>query len=273
MGTTATASGPPQPRQAGLRPPGAAEILRAPFSGRTWGELLYVLSSFPISLAAFVFTITTGSVGIGLLITFVGLPILAAGLSCCRALGRMERARARLLLGHDVAEPEPVRALQRGTGVLAWTGALFRSGVSWRSALYSLLHFPWAVFQFVLATVLWVDALGLLLYPAWQWVFPEYLDQPGIQLGGDGHTGFFVDSPPEIAVASAVGLVLLLVSPWVLRGTTQVDRLMVTGLLGPSKLATRVWELESDRGVVVDTAAADLRRIERDLHDGAQARL
>ena len=32
-------------------------------------------------------------------------------------------------------------------------------------------------------------------------------------------------------------------------------------------------ELESDRGVVVDTAAADLRRIERDLHDGAQARL
>ena len=39
------------------------------------------------------------------------------------------------------------------------------------------------------------------------------------------------------------------------------------------RLATRVVELESDRGVVVDTAAADLRRIERDLHDGAQARL
>ncbi|THA43069.1 histidine kinase, partial [Streptomyces sp. A1136] len=52
-----------------------------------------------------------------------------------------------------------------------------------------------------------------------------------------------------------------------------VDRLMVAGLLGPSRLATRVTELESDRGVVVDTAAADLRRIERDLHDGAQARL
>jgi signal transduction histidine kinase len=48
---------------------------------------------------------------------------------------------------------------------------------------------------------------------------------------------------------------------------------MVAGLLGPSRLASRVVELESDRGVVVDTAAADLRRIERDLHDGAQARL
>ncbi|MDQ1009040.1 signal transduction histidine kinase [Streptomyces sp. V4I23] len=57
------------------------------------------------------------------------------------------------------------------------------------------------------------------------------------------------------------------------RALTGVDRLMVAGLLGPSRLATRVVELESDRGVVVDTAAADLRRIERDLHDGAQARL
>jgi signal transduction histidine kinase len=62
-------------------------------------------------------------------------------------------------------------------------------------------------------------------------------------------------------------------TPWIVRALTTVDRLMVHGLLGPSTLATRVVELESDRGVVVDTAAADLRRIERDLHDGAQARL
>jgi signal transduction histidine kinase len=49
---------------------------------------------------------------------------------------------------------------------------------------------------------------------------------------------------------------------------------MVRGLLSPSdELERRIAELESDRGVVVDTAAADLRRIERDLHDGAQARL
>ena len=49
---------------------------------------------------------------------------------------------------------------------------------------------------------------------------------------------------------------------------------MVRGLLSPSdELERRIAELESDRGSVVDTAAADLRRIERDLHDGAQARL
>ncbi|MEU3511771.1 sensor domain-containing protein [Streptomyces longwoodensis] len=64
------------------------------------------------------------------------------------------------------------------------------------------------------------------------------------------------------------------VLPFLARGLTNADRAMVRALLSPSdELERRIAELESDRGVVVDTAAADLRRIERDLHDGAQARL
>jgi signal transduction histidine kinase len=64
------------------------------------------------------------------------------------------------------------------------------------------------------------------------------------------------------------------VLPWLARGLTNVDRALVRALLSPSdELERRVAELESDRGSVADTAAADLRRIERDLHDGAQARL
>ncbi|MCX5376553.1 sensor histidine kinase [Streptomyces sp. NBC_00091] len=68
--------------------------------------------------------------------------------------------------------------------------------------------------------------------------------------------------------------VLWPVLPYVVRGLANADRAMVRGLLSPSdELERRIAELESGRGVVVDTAAADLRRIERDLHDGAQARL
>ncbi|WP_200300680.1 sensor histidine kinase [Streptomyces adelaidensis] len=64
------------------------------------------------------------------------------------------------------------------------------------------------------------------------------------------------------------------VLPYIVRGLTNVDRVIVRALLSPSdELERRIAELESDRGVVVDTAAADMRRIERDLHDGAQARL
>jgi signal transduction histidine kinase len=68
--------------------------------------------------------------------------------------------------------------------------------------------------------------------------------------------------------------VLWPVLPFLARGLANADRAMVRALLSPSdELEKRIAELESDRGVVVDTAAADLRRIERDLHDGAQARL
>ncbi|WP_327244872.1 sensor histidine kinase [Streptomyces sp. NBC_01320] len=68
--------------------------------------------------------------------------------------------------------------------------------------------------------------------------------------------------------------VLWPVLPFTARLLTNADRAMARGLLSPSdELERRIAELESDRGVVVDTAAADLRRIERDLHDGAQARL
>ncbi|MER7112826.1 sensor histidine kinase, partial [Streptomyces sp. NPDC000229] len=72
-----------------------------------------------------------------------------------------------------------------------------------------------------------------------------------------------------------VGLIVLWPGlPYIARGLANADRAMVRGLLSPSdELERRISQLESDRGVVVDTAAADLRRIERDLHDGAQARL
>ncbi|MEV6394269.1 sensor domain-containing protein [Streptomyces sp. NPDC051907] len=245
--------------------------LRAPFEGRSWREFGYVMLSLPISIVFFTFAVTIVSLSAGLLVTFLGIPVLAAGLAGCRGLGVLERARARGLLRVDVGDPLPVRAAK--PGLMSWVGAVLKSGVSWRHLLYGMLHFPWAVFSFCVALTFWATGWALLLYPVWSWVFPTYLSQDGIQLYGDGTHNFYLDSPFEMAVTSLIGLVLTLASPWLVRGLTSVDRLMVAGLLGPSRLASRVVELESDRGVVVDTAAADLRRIERDLHDGAQARL
>src|SRR5581483_3547328 len=62
-------------------------------------------------------------------------------------------------------------------------------------------------------------------------------------------------------------------APWVIRGVVAIDRLAVRLLLGPTTRAERVAQLERTRAAAVDDAAATLRRIERDLHDGAQARL
>ncbi|MHC3475074.1 sensor histidine kinase [Streptomyces sp. 7R007] len=256
---------------AGERRHGLPAVLRAPFEGRSWREFGYVLLSLPIGIALFTYAVTMLSLGAGLLVTFLGIPVLAAGLAGCRGFGALERARARGMLGLEVADPEPLRMKKQG--VMAWMGAVLKSGTSWRTLLYALLQFPWSVFSFVVAVNFWAYGWALLTYPLWFWVFPVYVGQGGLQLYGDAHHSIYLDNPFEITVTALVGLLFTLATPWIVRALTMVDRVMVHGLLGPSRLATRVVELESDRGVVVDTAAADLRRIERDLHDGAQARL
>nr|WP_205574380.1 sensor histidine kinase [Streptomyces scabiei] len=245
--------------------------LRAPVEARSWREFGYVLLGLPVGILLFTYAVTMVSVGAGLLVTFLGVPVLAAGLAGCRGFGALERARARALLGAEVSAPEPLRP--KGRGEMAWMGAVLRSGSSWRQLLYAVIQFPWSVFSFVVAVTFWTYGWAMLTYPLWFWVFPVWAGQDGLQLYGDETHSVYLDNPFEVTMTALVGLLFTMASPWIVRGLTTVDRVMVGALLGPSRLGARVVELESDRGVVVDTAAADLRRIERDLHDGAQARL
>ncbi|MFD5632185.1 MULTISPECIES: sensor histidine kinase [unclassified Streptomyces] len=245
--------------------------LRAPIEARSWREFGYVLLSLPLGILMFTYAVTMFALGAGLLVTFLGVPVLAGMLAGCRGFGSLERARARRLLGVEVAAPEPLR--MRKQGAMAWMGAVLKSGASWRHLVYAVVQFPWSVFSFVVALNFWVYGWALLTYPLWFWIFPMHGGQDGLQLYGDDSHSIYLNNPFEITVTAMVGLLITMASPWIVRGLTTVDRVMVRGLLGPSRLATRVVELESDRGIVVDTAAADLRRIERDLHDGAQARL
>ncbi|MFB6605089.1 sensor histidine kinase [Streptomyces noursei] len=195
---------------------------RSPLDAWTWREIGYLLVNLPLGLTAFVVLVVWLTLGIGLSVTVVGLPLLAAGLTACRLYGKLERARARAWLGVSVAEPSPLRLRERG--FFGWLWARLKDPVAWRHALFAVIRLPWGVFTF-----------------------------------------------PVVLTALFVGWPVL---PWLARWLSTVDRAMVRGLLSPSdELERRIAELESDRGVVVDTAAADLRRIERDLHDGAQARL
>ncbi|HEY1621983.1 MAG TPA: histidine kinase [Streptosporangiaceae bacterium] len=81
-----------------------------------------------------------------------------------------------------------------------------------------------------------------------------------------------ISSGPLATAAIAQGLVLLVLGLWLTpQAFPQARRLL--GLASNADLLHRVQRLTETRAVAVDTAAADLRRLERDLHDGAQARL
>jgi signal transduction histidine kinase len=76
--------------------------------------------------------------------------------------------------------------------------------------------------------------------------------------------------------AGFAAVALVVVGPWVARGVAAVDVLAAESLLGPSlsdRLVTQVEDLRESRAGAVDAADAERRRIERDLHDGAQQRL
>ncbi|OEJ33231.1 sensor histidine kinase [Streptomyces subrutilus] len=198
--------------------------VRAVFSAVTWKEIAYLVSNLPLAVVGFVYAVVMVAGTGGLSVTAIGLPLLACGLWVSRQLGRLDRARARALLGVRVDEPTPIPGPRRAGGFFSWLWTSIKDPVGWRTVLYQLVRLPWGVLTFTVAL-----------------------------------TGLFVLWP---------------VLPYLVRLLANADRAMVRGLLSPSDgLERRIAELESDRGVVVDTAAADLRRIERDLHDGAQARL
>ncbi|GAA3186767.1 MULTISPECIES: sensor domain-containing protein [Streptomyces] len=227
--TMATAS----ERRAGA--PRVLLALCAPFSGRTWRAFLYLLSSLPVAVALFAYATTMTSLSAGLLVTIAGVPLFAATLAGARGLGALERARARALLGTAVAAPPPVKPT--GNGVVRWTAALLRNGAAWRQLLFCALRFPWAIAAFVCAVTYWLLAWSLLTYPLWRWTFPRYLDRPGIQLwkpgAVPGDVSGYVDTPAEIAVAAALGLLLVLALPHVTYALTAPDRALVRVLLGP----------------------------------------
>src|SRR3984957_19834585 len=99
------------------------------------------------------------------------------------------------------------------------------------------------------------------------------LDRRAGQPGLPALVGGIPQRPAGGPAEPAAGGAMLLAAPWVTRAATSVDRWLIRGLLGPGRLAQRVRDLEQSRALAVDDSAALLRRLERDLHDGAQIRL
>jgi len=113
----------------------------------------------------------------------------------------------------------------------------------------------------------WAVGLALVTLPAYAGHLPG---------GAPSINGTFLRGPTPIWGGFACGVFFLLVAPQLTRGFGRMDAAMASWLLAPPRdvlLAARVSQLEESRERVVDAAEAERRRIERDLHDGAQQRL
>jgi signal transduction histidine kinase len=188
-----------------------------------------------------------------------------------RRFGAVHRGLVARLLGERIAPPPPRR--RRG-GPVRWLAATLRDGPGWRATAYLLVKLPVTVAE-LYAVFLAGAGLANLTYPFWWPLFRNH--PPGVRLGPVGALTPFGVLPvatfPGTFAAFAAGAAMVLASPWLARAATGADRWLIRSMLGPGRLAQRVADLEQARALAVDDSAAMLRRLERDLHDGAQVRL
>jgi signal transduction histidine kinase len=283
-----TAVRPPTDRGAGLA--AGLAVLRvaalAPFTRRARAELLYcvlaALLGLGVLLGALGLIAAAGRLGpgpakpdnasVGGMVAAL-LVLLVAATRAARGVGAVHRYLAARLLDERIAPPSQFRP---GRGLAGRLRAGLRDGTGWRAAGYLLLRLPVGVLE-VYAAAFWVTGLINLSYPLWWGLFRDHPSnvhlRPVPVVTPFAGSLFEISSYAGTFGALAVGGALILAAPWLVRAAVAVDRRLMHGLLGPGRLAQRVHELEQTRALAVDDSAALLRRLERDLHDGAQIRL
>ena len=215
--------------------------------------------------------------GVGLVLALALLPLALAGVPVwivtawlSAAMGRLERARYRVLLGVRI-EPQPMPPLQANP--LRYGGELWRDEGVRRRGLHQLVAFPLGVLTSGVVYALLSGAVALLVAVAVAAFAAPLAADGDLQRHVLGLP--FSDTPTAHMLLATLGLLLLVAAPSVIRGLTALDVAVARSLLGPvpGVLARRVHELERSRARVVDAGEAERRRIERDLHDGTQQQL
>jgi len=258
-------------------------VLRGPFTGRARREVAFCVLTLPfgvfIPLAGFFATVAAGlllgsgppwvadgnpsgqavaaAVGVAALLT-----VLLVTTGAARRLTAACRRLAGWLLGERVAAPAPLPGRR--------LAARLADGPGWRALAYLLLKLPVILLELYAVAVFWGAGLANLTYPFWWQSFRNH--PPGTHLSAvPVITPFDWLGQDHFTVATFPGT--LLAAPWVTRAVVAADRRLIRGLLSPGSSARRLADLARTRALAVDDAAARLRRLERDLHDGAQIRL
>ncbi|MEO5842113.1 MAG: sensor domain-containing protein [Acidimicrobiales bacterium] len=243
-----------------------AQILAPWTTTRTWRALAFIMLAILLGSITFSITIALLATSAGLAITFpLALPFAWLLFTCVRAFGRFERSRLSALLDVDIADPHA--PLPEGS----WFKRLMarvKSASHWREVAYFVLALPVGALQFAVATAVWSGSLALVALPLYVNSLPGDTAEFGL---------FDIGSGTGTLAMCALGLVgLVFIAPWVTLAIADIDAALGRALLGPSKerrLAGEVRRVEARRLSAVDSAEAERRRIERDLHDGAQQRL
>ncbi|SFW90858.1 sensor histidine kinase [Amycolatopsis australiensis] len=243
-------------------PPHPLRRVFGPLASRDfWAEYLWLWLSAPLTMFALLTFLALLAAGLWLTPVLLGFLVLAGAFLYARGLGAAHRGLAKKLLGVSVPAP---RRPELKPGLWAWVKARVGDPAGWRTAGYLVVRLPLTFAG--LCTVIFGSLYGLAATSySLLWFTLDDRRLPVL--------GLYAAHWPGALAWSATGLLALVVLPRVVHAFVALDRLLVVGLLGTRVLSERVRDLEASRATAVEDAALRLRRIERDLHDGAQAQL
>lgn len=171
-------------------------------------NLIYLLLSLPIGILYFVVLVTGFSLGAGLLITLIGIPILVAMIFVTYILGDLDRKMTSLLLGVNIAKPEARPS--NDDSARAILVAQVKSLQFWKELGYLLLKMPLGMISFTIAIVLVTLSLGFIAAP----FILTYAPQAQMMLWN----GFEIDTMQRAVVTAVVGLGLGAISVVLING-------------------------------------------------------
>ncbi|WP_245623197.1 sensor histidine kinase [Spirillospora albida] len=240
-------------------------------SSLTYRSAAYLAVTFGFGLAWFIGLVVGLSLSTALLIIWVGLPMLATLMVAWRFGAMLERTLARLAFGAEI--PSPYRPLPPGRNPFSKLRSMATDPATWKDLLYLGLLFPISIVEFVVSIAVWASSGGLLILPF------IVAFQEGVEVRF-GPVSYWAGNPLEALPMTVVGAVLAVMAMYVTRVMAIGHMLYARFLLGPSasqaenlRLRKRTEHLQASRARGVDAAEFERRRIERDLHDGAQQRL
>jgi hypothetical protein len=135
---------------------------------RTWLNAVYLWLAFPLGLFYFVFLTVGLSLGVSLVIVWIGIPILLVVVGAWWLFGAFERAQAEYLLGFRVA-PSP-RSWETRDGIWAKLEAHFVSAATWKDLVYLFFKLPLGIVSFTLSVTAVATTMALLAMPLF-WYF------------------------------------------------------------------------------------------------------
>jgi signal transduction histidine kinase len=238
---------------------------------RTWREYGYLFLVLLLAPFAFAYAVVAVVLPPAVAVTVVGLFVAGWIVVGGRMWGALYRGMARGMLGTSIAPPLPRRRVR---GFWRRLGNLLGDAAGWRAIAFGFLSFPLAIAGFVATTTFLAVALGGVTHWYWYRFLPQVEATDGtLHRGAQFGQDYFIDTPARQWILVVLGLLCFLVWHRLVLGFAHLFRMLSRSLLGPTTSSLRVAQLEQSRGVAVTDADARLRRIERDLHDGTQARL